>query len=71
VAFSDGSLHGVTLTGTVTGSATGNTIEDNLGYGITCDSAAVTLSACTNIQSGNGLGDFLENNGCVLGCTVQ
>lgn len=71
VAFSDGSLHGVTLTGTVTGSATGNTIEDNLGYGINCDSAAVTLSACTNIQSGNTLGDFLENNGCVLGCTVQ
>ncbi len=71
VAISDGGQHGVSLTGTVTGSITGNTIENNLGYGIACDSAAVTLDSCANSQAGNGQGDFLESNGCVLGCTLQ
>ena len=70
-AISANGTHGIRLLGTVTGDITNNTIEDNTEYGIACDGSLVTLTSCSNTQSGNLLGDYLEENGCVLGCTLQ
>lgn len=71
VALSNGLASGIRLDGIVTGAITGNTIADNAGYGISCGSPDVTLTDCDNLMTGNTLGDFLEENGCILGCTAQ
>jgi len=71
LAISDGATNGVRLEGTVTGSLTGNTIDGNAEYGISCDGAGVALDSCHNAMTGNGLGEFKEDNGCVLGCLVD
>ena len=71
LAVSANGTHGIRLVGTVTGDINGNTIEDNTEYGIACDGSLVTLTSCSNTQSGNLLGDYLEQNGCVLGCTLE
>ncbi len=63
--------HGIELSGTVSGDMLGNVIEGNQEYGIACDSASVNLANCFNALSGNVLGDFLETNGCTLGCVAQ
>ena len=68
LTVSGAAIHGIELSGEVSGTIYGNTLENNLQYGIACDSADVALSSCENWQSGNGLGDFLETGGCVLGC---
>lgn len=70
VAISDGFASGIRLEGLVTGAITGNTIADNALYGISCDGSAVSLTACENAASGNGIGPLQEENGCVSGCTV-
>jgi hypothetical protein len=49
----------------------GNVIEGNQEYGIACDSASVNLGNCFNSLSGNVMGDYLETNGCTLGCVAQ
>ena len=63
--------HGIHLSGSVSGDLLGNVIEDNQLFGIACDSASVNLGNCFNTLSGNVLGDFLETNGCSLGCVAQ
>ena len=66
VALSGNGTHGVSLAGTVTGSLTGNAIENNAGYGIACHTAGVALTDCDNTLAGNVLGEYLEENGCSL-----
>lgn len=70
-ALSEGSSAGIKLEGTVQGSITGNTIQDNAAYGIHCDSPDVVLDACDNVMGGNTPEDLYEENGCALSCTVQ
>ncbi len=71
VALSQGASSGVHLQGSVTGVMTGNVISANAEYGIACDGPGVALDACANTMAGNLLGDFKEENGCVLGCLVE
>jgi hypothetical protein len=63
--------NGIQLSGTVSGDMLGNVIEGNQEYGIACDSASVNLGNCFNSLSGNVMGDYLETNGCTLGCVAQ
>ena len=70
-AVSTNGAHGIHLSGTASGDILGNVIEGNTLYGIACDSASVNLDNCFNALSGNVAGDFLETNGCQLGCVAQ
>ncbi len=70
-ALSTNGAHGIHLSGTASGDILGNVIEGNTQYGIACDSASVSLDNCFNTLSGNVGGDFLETNGCQLGCVAQ
>jgi len=70
LAISQGLASGIRLEGVVSGMIVNNAIADNAEYGISCGSADVHLDVCTNSMSGNQLGDFLEENGCLLGCVA-
>ena len=70
LAISQGKASGIRLDGAVSGLVVDNVIADNEEYGISCGSAAVQLDQCANTMSGNVLGDFLEEGGCVLGCVA-
>jgi len=70
LACSQGKSDGIRLEGTVGGMIVDNVIADNEEYGISCGSADVRLDACANSMSGNLLGDFLEESGCLLGCVA-
>lgn len=70
-ALSQGSAAGIRLEGAVTGTITGNTIQDNAAYGIHCDSPDVVLDACDNTMGGNTPADVFEENGCALSCAAQ
>ena len=70
LAISEGKASGIRLEGEVGGTIRDNTIADNEEYGISCGSADVRLDQCANQMSGNLLGDFLEESGCLLGCVA-
>jgi len=70
-ALTDGRASGIRLEGVVGGTLLDNTITDHDEYGISCGAATVLLDDCVNTMSGNVLGDFLEESGCVLGCAIH
>jgi len=76
LSLSETSIHsnsgdGVLLSGTVQATLTAATLNDNGGFGLTCDgdvatpaSSSVQLLSCTANTSGNTSGDFTQINGC-------
>ena len=70
---------GVLLSGSVIASVSGLALNDNGGYGLSCDgdvadpsSSSVQLLACSSSSTNNLSGDFSQVNGCELdlACTL-
>jgi parallel beta-helix repeat protein len=56
---------GILLTGSVIASVSNTTLDDNGGYGLTCDGGSpLQLLSCSSQSSGNPSGDFSQINGC-------
>jgi hypothetical protein len=70
-AISDGISDGLVLDGAVTGTVVDNVIQGNDQWGISCLSAAVTITSCSNLMGGNGAGDIKQDGGCSLSCVIQ
>ena len=56
---------GIVLTGSVVASVSNTTLDNNGGYGLSCDGGSpLQLLACSSQSSGNTSGDFSQSNGC-------